>query len=302
MIRAIIDIGTNTAHILIAEVADGSIIRVIHKERHYTFLGEGGLDKISKDAIKRLSDALDLFKLSIESYRCDHVRVLATEGLRSAENGHQIYQRIEHTYGWPMQIISGIKESEYIYRGANQSCELSDDAALIMDIGGGSIEFIYLIDGKIRLQKSYPIGISRLYEEYQISEPISLAEKKDIIDHLNITLSEMWDTIPLSPPPVLIGCAGTFEIFLSEEELNRKSISSAYIDTSKVKDLLSQVEAKDMSQRQLVQGLPSERAKYIVVALLLISYVIERLEIDAFIVSKYALKEGAIIDDKLFLD
>ncbi len=302
MNRAIIDIGTNTAHILIAKVVDQKIERLLHKERHYTFLGEDGLDHISQTAVERLLSALQKFEESINEHGCEQVRVLATEGLRSAANGPDIQGMISDRYGWPIHIISGEKEARYIYQGANLSTDLSLGSSLIMDIGGGSVEFIYVRDAKVIFQKSFPIGISRLYEGYHFSDPISDREVAAIHLHLESTLSEMWAAVSLNSLPKLIGCAGTFEIFLSKEDVENINTSAKRVSVDKVDSLWQEVRTKNINQRMLVEDLPKERVKYIVVAVLLVKYVIDRLMLNDFTVSKFALKEGGIIDSRLFLD
>ena len=302
MKKAIIDVGTNTAHILIAEVIDNKIDRICYKKRFYTFLGEGGLDHISQNAIDRLMEALESFEISITEYGCQQVSVLATEALRSAANGPLIHQNLTSRFGWPIHIISGQKEAQYIYQGANQSTDLSDGSSLVMDIGGGSVEFIYVRDGVVSFQESYPIGISRLYEQYHISEPISNMEVDRIISHLEDTLSEMWTQVNLGHPIKLVGCAGTFEVFLDQKDVDNLDISATIVDTQSVQSLWHEIKTKDISERSLVKGLPPARVKYIVVAVLLIKYVIDRLSLSDFVVSKYALKEGSIIDGDLFLD
>lgn len=302
MVRAIIDIGTNTAHVLIADVDKDKIKRILHKERYYTFLGEGGLMNISSVAVGRLIHALERFEVSIKNHLCKQVRVLATEGLRSADNGPMIQQTLVDRFGWPIHIISGQKEAEYIYQGANQSTNLSEDDSLIMDIGGGSVEFIYVSGGAVRFQKSFPIGISRLYENYHISDPISQKEVELIISYLDETLSEMWAELASHKQLKLVGCAGTFEVFLDRKDVDDIHVAASHVSVVQVKKIWKAVRTKTLEERQLVEDIPEERAKYIVVAILLINYVLDHLKIKDFVVSKYALKEGGIIDDRLFLD
>ena len=302
MIRAIIDIGTNTAHILIADVLENRIHQILHKQRHYTFLGEGGLINISSAAIDRLMHALERFEVSIKENQCKHVRVLATEALRSASNGLMIQQTLVDLFDWPIQIISGQQEAAYIYHGANQSTDLSEGDSLIMDIGGGSVEFIHIKSGSVNFQRSYPIGISRLYEHYHVSDPISQEEISHIITFLDSTLSEMWIELAKARQIKLVGCAGTFEVFLDKKEVDNINVAASHVSVKKVKKLWEEVRTKNVEERKLVEDIPKERIKYIVVAILLINYVTDHLGLSDFVVSKYALKEGGIIDSSLFLD
>ena len=303
MIRAIIDIGTNTAHILIADIQNRKVEEVLHKERHYTFLGEGGLETINDEAIERLKFALDEFAKALSIFNCKNVHIVATAGLRSASNGPIIQEQINLKYGWPISIISGLKESQYIYDGAKQAIAIDTGTSLIMDIGGGSVEYILSIDGEVIHQKSYPIGISRLYEQFHQNDPMTSKSVADMENHLDESLIGLWNAISVQTKEVtFIGCAGTFEIFLTEPSKSDIKVAYQKVDIKVADRLLSEVIDKGLDERTKVKGLPKERMKYIVVALLLINYMTQRLDSKHFIVCKYALKEGAIIDETLFLD
>lgn len=298
MIRAVIDIGTNTAHILIGEVVDGKIIKVIHKRRCYTFLGDDGLDFISEAAIHRLLEALTQFEKDIKQHDCTDVRIFATEGLRSAKNGPGIQRDLEKRFKWPISIITGLQESELIYKGVLQAADLSKGNYLIMDIGGGSVEFIASKNGKKIFNESFPIGISRLFQKFHFNDPIEVQEFAKIGTYLSHVLQNLWRTLETAKESYqLVGCAGTFEIFLDHGALNNHEISIKTVNTSRVQNLLSQVLDKNLEERQMVDDLPKERAKYIVVALVLIQYMIKELKSSSFKVCKYALKEGALVSD-----
>jgi len=297
MKRAIIDIGTNTAHMLIGVVSGGMLEKVLYKKRHYTFLGDGGLEEVSQAALDRLWTALDDFSKSLSEHRCTSVHIVATEGLRSASNSTEIEERIVGHYGWPLSIISGIEESRLILEGVRQSKDLSRGNFLIMDVGGGSVEFIQCIDGEVLTQDSYPIGISRLYEKFHKSDPFKKSDARRMASYLDKVLKGFWDNIgSRNGQPELIGCAGTFEIFLDSRVKHDPNQAISTTSRDHLRELLRQVKEKDLHKRTLVPGIPANRAKYIVVALLLIEYVLDKLGGESFWVSKYALKEGAIID------
>ena len=298
--RAIIDIGTNTAHLLIGEITSGQL-QVLTKKRHYTFLGEGGLEEINKAAIQRLDIALQDFVKILQEYNCSKVHVIATEGLRSASNSTDITDVIEKTYKWPYSIITGDQEAHYIYHGASQASPLSSLPHLVMDIGGGSVEFILHDGNNITYQESHPIGISRLYEKYHHTDPITEADIHHMYDDLDQELQELWALVStMSHSPLLVGCAGTFEVLLSPEDLHDLSLGSREVSTSHLMSLLASVIHKSIDERKIVPDLPSERANYIVVALLLMNYMVKKLSATTIRVSKYALKEGAIMDDSLY--
>ncbi len=301
MKRAIIDIGTNTAHLLIAEVKDGRIMRVLDKKRFYTFLGEAGMHQISEMAIGRLIDALNNFQSSLKTYNCHKIHVIATEGLRAASNAKTIYDLIINQFQWPIRIISGDEEADLIYKGVRLSLDLNASPFLIMDIGGGSVEFIFVLDGKRVFQQSFPIGISRLYEAFHIHDPCTEEDLVRMYKYLDEALYDLWQNLPKDFRTLqLVGCAGTFEVFLTDHQQNDPEIKTSRTSTRKVRDLLQKVMRQDLNQRSLVKDLPKNRAKYIVVALALIKYVTDHIKAEDFVVSKYALKEGAITTNDYF--
>jgi len=302
MNRGIIDIGTNTAHLLIGSIDDQGHLTIITKKRHYTFLGEDGLDNISLKAIQRLKTALDDFEKLIKQHDT-LVHIIATEGLRSAQNSSDITDLFSNRYKWPYSIISGDQEASYIHRGARMTMPDHEQTVLVMDIGGGSVEFILDNGDDILYQESHPIGISRLYEKYHQSDPISFDEIDQMYTDLDFELESLWNQISqLKHRPLLIGCAGTFEVLLNAQDHQNQLLKSAIVPVQRLLDLLSSVVHKSIDERKIVPDLPAERANYIVVALLLMNYIVKKLGNATLMVSKYALKEGAIMDNLLFLD
>ena len=300
--RAIIDIGTNTAHLLVGKIDASGQLHVLDKKRHYTFLGEEGLEVIGAKAIERLNMALEDFRTITLQYGIKSVLIIATEGLRTASNKRDITRLFTEVYRWPYKIITGDEEATYIYTGALQALETKISSHLVMDIGGGSVEFILARDSKIIYQKSHPIGISRLYEQFHVLDPIDQQNIDSMYQHLDEELELLWNltaSFPISP--MLIGCAGTFEVLLNHADMRDPKLRSRKVKSALLFDLMDQVIDKTIDERKMVSDLPPERANYIVVALLLMNYVIKRLDCTELIVSKYALKEGAIMDHTLFL-
>ena len=138
---AVIDLGTNTAHLLIAQKNDKSF-EVLFKKRHYVFLAEQGIERITSEAADRLFEALDDFHQKIEECDSGHVIITGTEAFRMAENGFEILDKITAEYGWQVQIISGDREAELIYKGVKSIIDIRIGNYVMMDIGGGSVEFI----------------------------------------------------------------------------------------------------------------------------------------------------------------
>ncbi|RYD71240.1 MAG: exopolyphosphatase, partial [Sphingobacteriales bacterium] len=170
---AIIDLGTNTFHLLIAE-ANNKSFEILYKTNKPVKLGEGRINDniIIPSAFERGISALKEFRETIDGYHVDKVRATATSAVRSANNGGDFVSAVRKETNIAIEIITGDEEATAIYEGVKLSGAIND-LALIMDIGGGSVEFILCDTEKLIWKKSYNIGAARLMQKYFKSDPIS---------------------------------------------------------------------------------------------------------------------------------
>jgi exopolyphosphatase/guanosine-5'-triphosphate,3'-diphosphate pyrophosphatase len=171
---AILDLGTNTFQLLIANIIDNKPV-LVFEESIAVKLGEGGIEKgyISEAAFDRGLSALKQFKKSIDQYQVKLVRAAATSALRSASNGAEFLEKIRSETGIIPEIITGEREAELIYQGVRAAINMGDEKCLIIDIGGGSVEFIICNQEEVFWKRSYDIGAARLMEQFHHSDPIS---------------------------------------------------------------------------------------------------------------------------------
>lgn len=290
MIRAAIDIGTNTSHIIIAALHQGRIKEIIYRKRFYTYIAMDGIEHISQAAQDRLYDALGHFKEVIDEHKVEIVRAVGTEALRSANNGAGILDHISTNYDIDIEIVSGEREAQLIFQGVSQVVDLNHNSSIIIDIGGGSVEFIQVIDGKVAQLVSIPIGIARLYKQFHLSEPISSDQIVSIYTHLKANTETLFNSLPVATR--VIGSAGTFEVLVKPDS-NSKTGS---INRQKFNQFYEHVVSLDLEQRKDSDHIPVERAQYIVAALVLVKFLFETLDCAEIVVSPYALKEGLIVD------
>ncbi len=290
MIKAAIDIGTNTAHILIAEVQNSRITKILDKRRFYIYLAEDGIERICLSAQNRLYRAMDQFELLIKKYNISKVFCTGTAALRTATNGPLIVNRIKFTNQIEVHLITGEQEAEYIFNGVIQKFNSIDQHYVIVDIGGGSVEFIFYKNNKVLSKRSFPIGIANLYNQFHKSEPIEQQEVKELHSFLCDQIdSYLNDNV--SDGLKLIGAAGTFEVFQNRNPQSKQNkISIKELDI-----YLSELSALTEDERAKSTFIPSDRAKYIVVALILVQHIMNVLQLSHFNVSDYALKEGIIV-------
>lgn len=293
---AAIDLGTNTFHLIIAE-KNGSSFQIIYKTNEPVRLGED----ITKDnliipiAFERGINCLKDFKNILEKYNVVTVKATATSGIRSAINGQEFVNATKLVAGIEINIIDGEEEAQLIYEGVKLSGAISGKS-LIMDIGGGSTEFILCDEEKLIWKKSYNIGAARLMQFFFKSDPINTFDKNLIFEHLVNELKELKVICDKHQPKTLIGSAGAFETFTAMiyPDLNITTINIAELPLSAYKKLASELINSSHEERTQMKNLIPLRVDMIVMAALQTNYIIENLGIQKIKLSTYDLKMGVL--------
>ena len=222
---AIIDMGTNTFHLLIAE-ADEKGYHIIYRERLAVKIGKGGITKgvITEEGIHRALLAMQSFKNTIDQQGVHQVYAFGTSALRNASNCEEVVRRIKSLTGIDSKIISGDLEAEYIYLGVKAAMNI-DETSMIMDIGGGSVEFIIGDNQTVFWKRSIEIGAQRLLEQFQKNDPIAKDEIKALDKYFEKTLVPLWEALEKYQPSILIGSSGTFDtlsdIFCIQHDIHK---------------------------------------------------------------------------------
>jgi exopolyphosphatase/guanosine-5'-triphosphate,3'-diphosphate pyrophosphatase len=290
---AIIDLGTNTFHLLIAALKDNET-NIIYKTNVPVRLGEDITiaNAIIPIAFERGIACLQDFKKTIDAHHVDTIKAIATSGVRSATNGSEFVKAAKELAGIAIEIIDGEQEANYIYEGVRWSGAITGPS-LIMDIGGGSTEFILCDTAKVIWKKSYNIGAARLMQAFFKSDPISEADQLAINQHLNDQLEELLAICNIHQPQTLIGSAGAFETFQMMINGNLPA-RTANIAHDSYEKLSQQLIAATHEQRAKMEGLIPLRVDMIVMAAILTDYVLEKLNIKQITLSTYDLKMGAL--------
>jgi exopolyphosphatase/guanosine-5'-triphosphate,3'-diphosphate pyrophosphatase len=297
---AVIDLGTNTFHLLIAE-AKASQLEILYKTNVPVKLGEGRINDniIIPAAFERGINCLKDFSQTIGDYQVDQVRATATSAVRSAENGKDFVDAVKAKAGITIETISGDEEADLIYQGVKLSGAITD-LSLIMDIGGGSVEFILCDTEKLIWKKSYNIGAARLMQQFFKSDPISDGDKNAILFHIQNQLADLFEICEQYQPKILIGSAGAFETFA--ELIIRKNNLKADIKTAKTFEfnfdnyIATSIELLNAThkERAEMQGMIPLRVDMIVIAALITNYVLGRAKINRLTLSTYDLKMGVL--------
>lgn len=293
---AVIDLGTNTFHLIIAEITDTSV-EVIYKTNVPVKLGEGRINDniIIQPAFERGLLALEAFSKEIEKHGATVIRATATSAVRSAENGLNFVKAAKSYAGISIDVITGDEEAAYIYQGVKGSGVIKG-MSLIMDIGGGSTEFIICNEERLLWKKSYNIGAARITQAYFKSDPISAAEQLAVQTHLAEVLIDLIAACQSHQPEHLIGSAGAFETFagMLNPNLDLKTIKSAPIDLQAYHKLAIQLIHATHAERSVMPNLIALRIDMIVIAALITNYIITNSGIKTISLSTYDLKMGVL--------
>ncbi|MGF1924424.1 MAG: exopolyphosphatase [Bacteroidia bacterium] len=293
---AIIDLGTNTFHLLIAEIV-GKECTILHKSNQPVRLGEDitKYNQIIPVAFERGINCLQDFKSLIDHFEVAVVKAIATSGVRSATNGKDFVTAAKKTVDINIDVIDGDTEATYIYKAVKWSGSITGPA-LIMDIGGGSTEFILCDRENLIWKKSYNIGAARLMQSFFNSDPINGTDQQAITNHLNEQLTELIEICKINKPQLLIGSAGAFESFaeMLDPELDLKSVSVVPIDYSDYRRLSSRIIHSSHKERVAMDKLIPLRVDMIVMATFLTNYILDQFKITEINLSTYDLKMGVL--------
>ena len=293
---AIIDLGTNTFHLLIVKILKNNQWETLYRERIFVKLGEGGVDEIIPSAWSRAIKSLVHFKKIINQHNCSKLEAVGTAALRKAKNAQDFIATVRKNIGINVSVISGDLEALLITKGVTHSLPPMKNPYLIMDIGGGSVEFIYRSKENTTLfSKSYNVGVAVLFQKYHKNDPISTKEIQIVDEFLNSTTIALQKIIK-STRISLVGASGTFDVL--EELLHATQISEA-LSLARVEgfdDVYNEIIHGSLADRLSNEMIPDARAELIVVAMQLIHFVLKNFNIQDIFISKFALKEGLIIN------
>ncbi len=193
-----------------------------------------------------------------------------------------------------IELISGDDEALWIYRGVQMAVPTKGQRAMIMDIGGGSVEFIMVENGQLNWSKSFPIGVAVLKKTFQKSDPISQTEILEITQYLENTLLELSAKINNFQPNSLIGASGTFDVL--ENYLGKKEKAQIYsvFSADRFEPLYQKLITMSIESCKMEPNIPEARAEMISVALILIRKILSYGNFRQILVSPYALKEGIL--------
>ncbi|MBX2797437.1 MAG: Ppx/GppA family phosphatase [Myxococcales bacterium] len=208
---AAIDVGTNSVHLLVADVDVEGEITVVEKDRVQVELGRGGLDRhvLTADAMARGVEALESFRQTMDSLGVEAIEAAATSAVREAKNGSDFVKAVREATGIHIRTISGVDEGRLIYLGMRPELDFSKGYALLLDLGGGSLELILCDATRILAAHSLPLGHIRLTEAHVRSDPVRVEEIAAIRDATRLGLRRVLQDIPPGVAGTVVATGGS---------------------------------------------------------------------------------------------
>ena len=301
---AVIDCGTNTFNLIIIELQDDKKIKKLFNTRLSVKLGESAINQgfIAEAPFNRGLAALDSYNEYLGQFDVEEVQAFATSAIREAKNGNDFVEAVKERTGISVEVIQGDREAELIYKGVREAVKMQDSNTLIMDIGGGSTEFIIANKNELLWKQSYKVGTARLLELYKQADPIREEDIAHINQHLQKEFHSLFEAVAKYQPSELVGASGAFDsiVEMIHGELGGEAITANKteyaIDFNQHTSISTKVIQSTLDERKKIKGLIAIRFDMIVVSCLMVDFVLNSFQLNKMRLSTYSLKEGALAE------
>jgi len=300
---AAIDLGSNSIHMVIVEVTGSGGFRTIEREKEMVRLGAATLSagRLPALAMKRGLETLLKYKRLLDTRRVDKVVAVATSAVREALNGEDFLDRVGRATGiWP-KAISGEEEGRLIYLAALHSIHLEGRRALVVDIGGGSVELALGAGSRVEWTVSEKLGVLRMSERYSTSDPLSAKDEQRLVRHVEQTLEPHAARVREAGFELAVGTSGTILALGAlahalEDGTAHETLHHVTVRAASVHDVRRRLVAMDLRDRQRLPGFDAARADIVVAGAVILDTVLQRLGVEEITLCEWALREGILLD------
>lgn len=294
----IVDCGTNTFNLLIAEVEHGRWSHVFTGKASVR-LGKGGFHQgiIKPDRLARGIDVLLTHRETMLNFGVERAAIFATAAVREASNASLFLRKAHEVTGIEVIVIDGLREAELIFEGVRQTLPEDDRTYTVMDIGGGSTEFIIGNAKGIHWKQSFPLGVSRIQEYLNPSDVLTDEEAERLSHSFSSVLQPLAEALKEFPSTCLVGASGSFDTLTAmiaaarRRQVDPLSNALSLDDFERMHRILV---SSTFEQRLALPGMLPMRADTMPLASSLIHHVISTFGMTELIQSSFALKEGAL--------
>jgi exopolyphosphatase/guanosine-5'-triphosphate,3'-diphosphate pyrophosphatase len=302
---AVVDIGTNSTRLLVADVSPSGAVATLVRRSTVTRLGEGvdASGSLSEEASTRVFRTLEDYAREIDSHDCTANLAVLTSAVRDAANGAEFAERIRRDYALDARVLAGEEEAQLTFLGAMHDRASSAEPTVVVDIGGGSTEFIVGHDSVAGFHVSLPAGVVRMSERHISSDPPSPAQLQELARDVRRVF---LDGLPpeqrgVGGAPIThgIAVAGTATSAASiAQELDPYDparVQGYLLELATIELLLARLADLDEAERRSVVGLHPDRAPTIVAGMILLSEALRAFELDCVEVSEHDILFGGAL-------
>jgi exopolyphosphatase / guanosine-5'-triphosphate,3'-diphosphate pyrophosphatase len=300
---AAIDIGTNSVHMIVVRVRPDLSFEVIDREKAMVRLGAGGLDgrALTAEAVGAALQELSKFKRLADSHRVDVILAAATSATREARNGGEFLARIQREIGIRPRVIIGTEEARLIHQAAVYGVDVGGARAVVIDIGGGSVEITLGTATTIQLARSFKIGVIRLTERFITSDPLSERDERKLSKCIGGEIERYCQHIIDAGFDRVIGTSGTIlslgaTAMTGSEGTPPSELRNLRVPAKQIRRVRKLVTALDLEQRLALAGLDPRRADLVVAGSILLDTLLRRLGASDITLCDLALREGLVLD------
>jgi exopolyphosphatase / guanosine-5'-triphosphate,3'-diphosphate pyrophosphatase len=299
---AAIDIGTNSIHMIVVQVRPDLSFEVIDREKDMVRLGAGGLDgrSLTPSAMAAALQTLTKFRRLADSHKVDEIVAAATSATREADNGGDFIAEVDRQTGIRIRVISGTEEARLIHLAAGYGVDVGGTTAVVIDIGGGSVEVTLGTATHLTAGKSFKAGVIRLTERFVKSDPLSDHDSRRLTKHLNREVGPFLDQIAASGFDRVIGTSGTIlslgALALSDGAAPPEDLRNRRVGAKTLHRLRKRLVEADIEERLHMSGLDPRRADLSVAGSVLLDTILRRLGAEDLTLCDLALREGLVLD------
>ena len=300
---AAVDLGSNSFHLVIADVHPDGSFTPISGEKEMLRLGDvvsrEGL--ITPEAADAAVATMRRFRLLAEAAGATEILACATSALRTASNSDEILDRIEREAGISADVIDGIEEARLIFTAIRAAVTIDPAPAVCFDLGGGSLEIMVGDIGGLTWAASERLGVARLTAEFVRSDPIDAADRRRLRKHIVSVLGPRAIEAGAFEPKMAVGSSGTIEdlghiIAARRSTKMPRTLHHLSFTREELDELRDELISSTSAQRKKIEGLDAKRVDLIVAGAELMSIAMELFEVSEITVSEWALREGMVLD------
>lgn len=298
---AAVDVGSNSVRTVVADVSARGQIRIVDELKETPRLGVGleATGALAPEAMQRALDALARMATLVRRAGADQIVAVATSAVRDAANGAAFLAAVREHTGLELRILDGAEEARLAWRSAAAHFDLDDQRAVVMDIGGGSLELALAAGGVVERLLSHPFGAIRLTERF-----LADGRGREGVERLReVVREELRESISFRDwhGAMLIGSGGTFTTLAAVAQARRglsgaRTVHGTAVAREELERVLEYLQELSPAERAAVPGVSAARSEIIVAGLAVAAEVVARIEARELLVSAYGIREGLLLE------